>query len=337
MSKEINNKNEAKQFVLYTTDTGDVKLEVFLQDENIWLSQKMMAELFDVEVNTINYHIKEIFESKELTEDSVVRKIRITASDGKAYLTNFYNLDLIIAVGYRVNSKRATQFRVWASKVLKEYIIKGFAINDERLKQGGNRYFRELLQRIRDIRSSERNFYQQITDVYASAIDYDPGKEITKTFFATVQNKMHFAVHKNTAAELIHDRVDNLKPFVGMTSFKHDYVTKDDVKIAKNYLSEDELNKLNLLSSQFLDFAELQSMSQNAMSMSDWAEYLDKQLELLRMEVLLGAGKVSHSQALKKAEKEFETYRAREMKLLKSDFDKAAKALLVSSKSKKLK
>ena len=238
-----------------------------------------------------------------------------------------YNLDMIIALGYRVQSLIATRFRRWATQRLHEYIQKGFAMDDERLKQGGNRYFRELLQRIRDIRSSERNFYQQVTDIYATAVDYDPRSDMTKTFFATVQNKLHYAVHENTAAEVIYNRVDNEKPFVGMTNFKGDYVTKDDVKIAKNYLSEIELQRLNLLVSGFLDFAELQALDMNPMTMRDWIETLDNQIIANKRKVLTDKGNISHKEAIEKAEKEFEMYRRREMSLFESDFDRAVKML----------
>ena len=237
------------------------------------------------------------------------------------------NLDMVIALGYRVQSQIATRFRRWAPQRLHEYIQKGFAMDDERLKQGGNRYFRELLQRIRDIRSSERNFYQQVTDIYATATDYDPRSEMTKTFFATVQNKLHYAVHENTAAEIIYNRVDNEKPFVGMTNFKGNYVTKDDVKIAKNYLSEIELQRLNLLVSGFLDFAEFQALEMNPMSMKDWIEALDNQIIAHKRKILIGKGNISHKQAIEKAEKEFEIYRKREMDMLESDFDKEVKRL----------
>ena len=238
-----------------------------------------------------------------------------------------YNLDMIIALGYRVQSQVAVRFRRWATQRLHEYIQKGFAMDDERLKQGGNRYFRELLQRIRDIRSSERNFYQQVTDIYATAVDYDPRSDMTKTFFSTVQNKLHYAVHENTAAEVIYNRVDNEKPFVGMTNFKGNYVTKDDVKIAKNYLSELELQRLNLLVSGFLDFAEFQALEMNPMTMMDWIEALDGQITAHKRKVLIGNGTVSHAQAIKKAEQEFEIYRQREMEMLESDFDREIKKL----------
>ena len=226
-----------------------------------------------------------------------------------------------------MQSPVATRFRRWATARLHEYIQKGFALDDERLKQGGNRYFRELLQRIRDIRSSERNFYQQVTDIYATSIDYDPRAEITKKFFATVQNKLHFAVHEHTAAEVIYDRVDHEKPLVGMTNFKGNYVTKEDVRIAKNYLSEKELTQLNLLVAQFLDRAEFQALEQTPMTMREWIEELDRQIVFLKRKLLEGSGKISHAQAIEKAEREFEIYRSDEMRRLESDFDKAVKQL----------
>lgn len=238
-----------------------------------------------------------------------------------------YNLDMIIAIGYRVQSQVATRFRRWATERLHEYIQKGFAMDDDRLKQGGNRYFRELLQRIRDIRASERNFYQQVTDIYATSVDYDPRTDLTRTFFATVQNKLHYAIHEHTAAEIIYDRVDCDKPFVGMTNFKGDYITKDDVKVAKNYLTENELQRLNLLVSQFLDFAEFQALEEHPMRMTDWIAALDNQIISLQRKLLEGKGSVSHQEAIEKAEREFNIYRQREMAQLESDFDKMVKRL----------
>ena len=238
-----------------------------------------------------------------------------------------YNLDIIIALGYRVQSQVATRFRRWATERLHEYIQKGFTMDDERLKQGGNRYFRELLQRIRDIRASERNFYQQVTDIYATSIDYDPRCDMTRDFFATVQNKLHFAVHEHTAAEVIYERVDSDKPMVGMTNFKGNYITKDDVKIAKNYLTEQELKRLNLLVSQFLDYAEFQALEMQEMRMADWVAALDNQIIMLKRKLLEGKGHISHKQAMEKAEKEFQIYRQREMAQLESDFDRMMKQL----------
>lgn len=245
-----------------------------------------------------------------------------------------YNLDMIISLGYRVQSQVATRFRRWATELLHEYVQKGFAMDDDRLKEGGNRYFKELLQRIRDIRASERNFYQQVTDIYSTSVDYDPRAHLTRTFFATVQNKLHFAVHEHTAAEIIYDRVDSNKPLVGMTNFKGDYITKDDVKIAKNYLTEMELKRLNLLVSQFLDFAEFQALEERPMRMADWIEAHDNQILALKRRVLEGNGTVSHKNALEKAEREFSIYREREMAQLQSDFDKMVKQLPNREKKK---
>ena len=275
-------------------------------------------------------HISNIYKDNELPKDSTCKKFLQVQNEGSRSVKrniDHYNLDMIIALGYRVQSEVAIRFRIWATQRLHEYIQKGFAMDDERLKQGGNRYFKELLQRIRDIRSSERNFYQQVTDIYATSIDYDPRADITKKFFATVQNKLHYAVHEHTAAELIYDRVDNEKPYVGMTNFKGDYVTIDDVKIAKNYLSEIELRRLNLLVSQFLDFAELQALEQRTMKMQDWVQELDNQILLNRRKILEGNGKISHEDVIAKAEKEFQIYREREMKELQSDFDMLMKSL----------
>lgn len=319
--------NKENKLMLYKDDEGRISVNVRFAEEDVWLTQAQLVEIYQTSKSNVSEHIKHIFEDGELDENSVVRKIRTTASDGKPYDTKHYNLDIIIALGYRVTSPVAVRFRRWATQRLHEYIQKGFAMDDERLKQGGNRYFRELLQRIRDIRSSERNFYQQVTDIYATSVDYDPRSKMTKLFFSTVQNKMHYAVHEHTAAELIYERVDNEKPFVGMTSFKGNYVTRDDVKIAKNYLSELELQRLNLLTSQFLDYAEFQALEQNPMTMANWIEALDDQILRLRKSVLEGNGTISHAEAIAKAEHEFEIYREREMRMLESDFDKAIKRL----------
>jgi hypothetical protein len=313
------------EVIIYKSDEGSANISVRVENETVWLTIEQMSELFNKSRSTINEHILNIFKEKELLEEDTVRKIG--NSDFSTKPTNFYNLDVIISVGYRVKSVQGTRFRQWATQRLKEYIVKGFTLDDERLKNGGGRYFRELLQRIRDIRSSERNLYQQVTDIYATAIDYDPKSSTTREFFATVQNKMHYAAHKHTAAEVIYDRVDSRKPMVGMTNFKGDYITKNDVNIAKNYLSEKELTVLNLLVSQFLDFAELQALEENAMTMAEWIAELDRQLQGNRRELLTHKGSVSKQQAIEKAEKEFETYRAREMRQLESDFDKAVKEL----------
>ena len=322
-------KNE-NNIIIYQDEDGVTKVSVKFSDEDIWLTQNQIAEIYKTTQENISMHIKNIYKDGELENNSTNKKFLLVQNEGNRQVKrniDHYNLDMIIALGYRVQSQVATRFRVWATQRLHEYIQKGFTMDDERLKQGGNRYFRELLQRIRDIRSSERNFYQQVTDIYATSIDYDPRSDLTKKFFATVQNKLHFAVHEHTAAELIYERVDNEKPFVGMTNFKGDYVTIDDVKIAKNYLSEIELQRLNLLVSQFLDFAELQALEQRAMTMNDWINELDNQIIQNKRKLLEGKGKISHQEAMEKAEKEFEIYRDREMKQLESDFDKMIKML----------
>lgn len=323
----MDNKNEV---LIYEDKDGITKVNVTFTDEDIWLTQNQLAEIYKTTQQNISQHIASIYKDNELPIDSTNKKLLLVQNEGGRNVKrniDHYNLDMIIALGYRVQSEVAVRFRIWATQRLHEYIQKGFTMDDERLKQGGNRYFKELLQRIRDIRSSERNFYQQVTDIYATSIDYDPRADITKKFFATVQNKLHYAVHEHTAAELIYDRVDNEKPYVGMTNFKGDYVTIDDVKIAKNYLSEIELQRLNLLVSQFLDFAELQALEQRTMKMQDWVEELDNQILLNRRKILEGNGKISHEEAIKKAEKEFQIYREREMKELQSDFDMLMKSL----------
>ena len=304
-------------------------MSVCFANEDLWLTQNQLAEIYDTTQQNIAQHIAGIYHDNELDETTHKKFLLVQTEGTRQVKRNIehYNLDMIIALGYRVKSQVATRFRRWATQRLHEYIQKGFAMDDERLKQGGNRYFRELLQRIRDIRSSERNFYQQVTDIYATAVDYDPRSDMTKTFFATVQNKLHYAVHENTAAEVIYNRVDNEKPFVGMTNFKGNYVTKDDVKIAKNYLSEIELQRLNLLVSGFLDFAEFQALEMNPMTMKDWIETLDNQIIANKRKVLIGKGNISHKEAIEKAEKEFEIYRQREMSLFESDFDRVVKML----------
>lgn len=317
--------------LIYQDENEITKISVRFADEDLWLTQSQLAEIYDTTQQNISQHIEGIYQDKELDREATNKKFLLVRNEGTRQVKrniDHYNLDIVIAVGYRVQSQVATRFRRWATVRLHEYIQKGFAMDDERLKQGGSRYFRELLQRIRDIRSSERNFYQQVTDIYATATDYDPRSDMTKYFFATVQNKLHYAVHEHTAAEVIYDRVDNEKPLVGMTNFKGNYITRDDVKIAKNYLSEIELQRLNLLVSQFLDFAEFQALEQRPMRMQDWITALDNQIISLQRKLLTGNGKVSHKQAVEKAEKEFEIYRAREMRQMESDFDKAVKQIM---------
>ncbi|PVZ09891.1 virulence RhuM family protein [Porphyromonas loveana] len=325
MTKENNN-----HLIIYQDDSGLVKVDVRFADEDVWLMQGQLAEIYDTTQENISMHISNIYKDGELDQERTYKKFLLVRQEGRRSVQrniDHYNLDMIIALGYRVQSQVATRFRRWATERLHEYIQKGFAMDDDRLKQGGNRYFRELLQRIRDIRASERNFYQQVTDIYATSVDYDPRNDLTRAFFATVQNKLHYAVHEHTAAEIIYDRVDSEKPFVGMTNFQGDYITKDDVKIAKNYLTEKELQRLNLLVSQFLDFAEFQALEERPMRMADWIAALDNQIIALQRNLLAGKGSVSHQEAIEKAEREFTLYRQREMAQLESDFDKMVKRL----------
>ena len=342
-NKQIAKQNSFTEFLLYTTPNGKVKVEIFLRDETVWLTQKRMADLFGVGIPAINKHLKNIFESGELQEDSVISILEITAEDGKKYSTKFYNLDAIISVGYRVNSRQATHFRIWATQVLKEYIIKGFAMDDERLKNPNNifgkDYFEEQLARIRNIRSSERRFYQKITDIYAQcSADYDPNEAITKQFFATVQNKLHFAISGQTAPEIIAHRVDSKKPYIGLTSWKNSpkgAIRKTDVSIAKNYLDEKELNLLNRIVTMYLDYAEMQAQKGIVMYMKDWVAKLDAFLRFNEEDVLQDSGKVSHDVAVALAESEYEKYRVVQDRMLESDFDREVIKLL-NSENKKL-
>ena len=323
-------RNNEGHLIIYQDDNGLVKVNVRFADEDVWLTQGQLAEIYDTTQQNIALHIKNIYADKELADEATHKKYLLVRQEGYRNVQrniDHYNLDMIIAIGYRVQSQVATRFRRWATERLHEYIQKGFAMDDDRLKQGGNRYFRELLQRIRDIRASERNFYQQVTDIYATSVDYDPRTDLTRTFFATVQNKLHYAVHEHTAAEIIYDRVDSEKPLVGMTNFKGNYITKEDVKIAKNYLTEKELQRLNLLVSHFLDFAEFQALEERPMRMTDWIAALDNQIIALQRKLLEGKGSVSHQEAIEKAEREFNIYRQREMAQLESDFDKMVKRL----------
>ena len=325
-----------KDLIIYQSQNNDnVSVEVLYDNEDFWLTQKSMSKLFEVEVNTINYHLKEIFKSSELTEESVIRKIRITANDGKNYNTNFYSLDAIIAVGYRVNSKQATDFRIWATNTLKEYIKKGFVLNDELLKNGpkfGKDYFDELLERIREIRASERRAYQKITDVFEQcSYDYDKNSEITKAFYAFVQNKLHFAVTGKTAAELIYERADSEKPAMGLTTWKDSpdgKILKRDIGIAKNYLNEKELSRLNRLVTMFIDYAELMAEDEILMSMQDWVDQTNQFLLNNRRKVLNGKGKISHDVAMQKAEKEYEVFRVKQDREYVSEFDREVEKYL---------
>ena len=325
---------KSSDIIIYSTPEGDVRVEVIYSDETFWLSQKQMSELFGVEVHTVNYHLKEIFKSNELQENSVIRKIRIAAADGKSYITNFYNLDAIIGVGYRVNSFQATKFRIWSTKTLREYIIKGFVLDDERLKQGkrfGRDYFEELLERIREIRASERRFYQKITDIYAEcSIDYDPESEITRTFYKTVQNKLHWAVTGLTAAEIISGRAKAELPNMGLTTWKRSpkgKILKSDITIAKNYLNEKEIKELNRVVTMYLDYAENQAEKQVPMKMKDWIEKLDSFLQFNDYSVLKNAGAISASIAKKLAEQEYDKFRIVQDQKYESDFDRVLKKL----------
>ena len=317
------------QIILYQTDDGQTKIQVTMEDETVWLTQDQMAELFNKGRSTITEHIQNVFKEGELSEKAVCREFRRTGTDGKEYAVKYYNLDVIISVGYRVKSLQGTQFRIWATQRLKEYIIKGFTLDDERLKQGGQkvRYFQELLQRIRDIRSSERNFYQKVTDIYATSVDYRKDDKMTNTFFATVQNKIHFAIHGHTAAEIIAKRADRKIPLMGMASFKGSYITAHDAKIAKNYLTEGELKQLNLIVSMYLDFAELQATDGRLMKMADWISKLDDFLKLSERKLLTNAGSISAEVAAQKAEEEFCKYRKEQNKDCISDFDRVVKHL----------
>lgn len=321
--------SKKQDIIIYQNKDGNIKIDVQLKDESVWINRQQMAALFDRDVKTIGKHINNVFDEGELDKNSVVAKFATTASDGKTYQVEYYNLDVIISVGYRVKSVQGTQFRIWATKRIHEYIVQGFTMDDDRLKQEGarSRYFEELLQRIRDIRSSERNFYQKVTDIYATSIDYKSDTETTKRFFATVQNKMHYAVHGYTAAELIHKRADANQPFLGLTNFKGNYITQRDISIAKNYLSEDELKQLNLIVSLYLDFAELQATNGRLMKMQDWINKLDDFLKISEKKILKNAGEISHEQALDKAKSEYEKYRKEEDRKYISDFDREMKKL----------
>ncbi len=320
---------ETKEILFYKTDNGDIKVEILLFQENLWLTQAKIAALFEVQKAAISKHLKNIFDSGELKKEAVVSKMETTAADGKKYPTMYYNLDAIIAVGYRVNSKKATMFRIWANGILKEFIIKGYVMDDERLKNPenifGKDYFEEQLERIRDIRASERRFYQKITDIYAQcSADYDVNSQITKDFFATVQNKLHYAITKHTAAEIVYDKADSTKPNMGLTTWKNapdGSIRKSDVVTARNYLSETEMRSLNEIVTMYLDYAERQARRGNIMYMSDWVARLDAFLQFNEEEVLHHKGHVTAAIAREFAESEFEKYRTIRDKEYRSDFD----------------
>lgn len=332
-------RNSTAEFLIFSSQAKEKGIEVRYEDENLWLTQKMIGELFSVTKQTISEHLINIFESKELAENSVVRKFLTTASDGKNYNTQFYNLDVVISVGYRVNSKRATEFRQWATRVLKEFSIKGFVLDKKRLENGaflGEDYFEQLLEEIREIRLSERRFYQKITDIYSTSVDYNPESETTKEFFAKVQNKLHFAIHGQTAAEVIMDRANHEKNHMGLTSWKNGpggKILKSDVTIAKNYLSQDELDDLGRLVNAYLDLAERQARRKIPMTMNDWVARVDKFLEMDGSELLKNAGKVTAQFAKEFAESEFEKYRINQDRLFESDFDKILKIATSASEN----
>lgn len=326
--------NQKNDIIFYTTPTGNVRIEVVFNNETFWLTQKAMAELFGVKVPAISKHLTNIFETKELEENSVISILETTASDGKNYKTSYYSLDAIIAVGYRVNSLEATQFRIWSAKILREFIIKGFVLDDERLKQGkrfGKDYFDELLERIREIRASERRFYLKITDIYEQcSIDYNKDAGITQKFFKTVQNKLHFAISGKTAAQIIAERAGANKPNMGLQTWKNapsGKVLKGDIGIAKNYLIEKEIKELERVVTMYLDFAELQASRQIPMKMADWINKLDAFLQFNEYEILKDAGKVSHEVALKLAEEEYDKFRGIQDRNFESDFDKEIKKI----------
>jgi hypothetical protein len=323
-----NLENNSSDFIFYNSSDGNIKIQVVVDDERetIWVTQKSMAEIFDIDISGIARHLSNIYESGELQEINTLQKMQIVNSKKPV---NFYNLDVVISVGYRANSYKATQFRIWASSVLKEYMIKGFALNDDRLKQGktlfGKDYFDELLEKIREIRASERRFYQKITDLYITAIDYNPNAQITRDFYATVQNKLHWAIHQHTAAELIQERADSTKPKMGLTSYKNSgtdgKVLKSDVEVAKNYLTEDEISNLNRLVSMYLDFAENMAKRGREMTMEDWSERLNAFLQFNEYEILNNLGRISSKVAKQIAHKEYEKFRVKQDQEYESDFD----------------
>ena len=320
MESEVSNKEDNK-FIIYNSEDGQIKIEVRLEDENVWLTQNAMAQLFDTTKQNISLHIKNIFEEKELEEKTVVKENLTTAQDGKKYRTKFYNLDLIISVGYRVKSIRGTQFRIWANKLIRDYLIKGYNLNSERFKNnGGGVYFEELLEKIRDIRSSEKVFWRKILDIYATSVDYDPKNELTREFFKTVQNKIHYAVHGSTAAEVIFNRVDSNKENIGLTHFKGNMPTKAETEIAKNYLSKEELKILNRMVSAYLDVAEINALNMHPMTMKDWSKELDSFLTMTHKDILSNKGKVSHEVALKKAHEEYDKYMRKHLTQAEKDY-----------------
>ena len=327
MNKNLIIRNSTAEFLIFTTSNGQDTIEVKVEDETVWLTQKLIAKLFDVHVATINEHLKNIFKTHELEEDAVIRKFLITASDGKNYNTKHYNLEVIISLGYRINSNKATEFRRWATQVLKTFTTRGYVLDSERLKNGSYlnpQYYKDLILEIRDIRESERNFYQQITDIYATALDYDFKAPTTQEFFATVQNKLHWAIHGHTASELLIERADHTKEFMGLTNWKkapNGKILKSDVTIAKNYLSQDEIKSLNRIVTMYLDYAEDQAERNIPMTMKDWSQKLNAFLQFNERDILQNAGKVTAVIAKEFAISEFEKYKVIQDKSYRSDFD----------------
>ncbi|MBS3921326.1 MAG: virulence RhuM family protein [Deltaproteobacteria bacterium] len=333
------NDEPQSQLLLYQTEDGKTRLEVRLENETVWLTQNQMAELFQTSIPNVSMHIRNVFAEGELQPGSVVKEFLTTAADGKNYQTKFYNLDVIISVGYRVKSHRGTQFRIWATQRLREYIVKGFALDDERFKRaGGGNYFEELLARIRDIRSSEKVFWRKVLEIYATSIDYDPGEETSQVFFATMQNKMHWAAHGHTAAEIVHKRSDAARPNMGLTNWQGTKPFKGEAVIAKNYLTAKELEALNRIVNAYLEFAELQALNRKPMYMRDWISKLDDFLRLGEREILTHAGTISHEEAVRKAELEFEKFRVLQLaqpSQVEKDFDEAVKKLPKPRKPRK--
>ena len=334
----MSEKNKAENLgdiIIYQTDDGETQIDVKLEDETVWLTQAQLCELYQTSKANVSEHIKNIFTEGELDEASVVRKFRTTAADGKSYMTAYYNLDMIISLGYRIKSRIATHFRRWATERLKEYMIKGFALDDKRLKElGGGDYWKELLDRIRDIRSSEKVMYRQVLDLYATSVDYDPKSSESIAFFKMVQNKLHYAAHGHTAAEVIYERADADAPFMGLTTFAGEMPTAQDVTIAKNYLTESELKILNNLVAGYFDFAEVQAMKHNPMYMADYVEHLDRILSSTGEKVLEGSGTVSHAKAIEKAKSEYKKYQAKTLSPVEKAYLQTIKSLEKQAKSK---
>ncbi|TXE82975.1 virulence RhuM family protein [Campylobacter peloridis] len=339
----MENKLESKgEFIIYQTNDGETKIDVMFEEENVWLTQSQIVDLFKTSKSNVSEHIKHIFEDGELDENSVVRNFRTTASDGKNYSVKYYNLDMILSLGYRIRSIIATNFRKWASERLKEYIIKGFTMNDEKLKQlGGGSYWKELLDRIRDIRSSEKVMYRQVLDLYATSVDYDPKSDLSIKFFKIVQNKLHYAAHGHTAAEVIYNRADANKPFMGLTNFKGEIPTLADTKIAKNYLDNEELKVLNNIVSGYFDFAEVQAMRKNPMYMEDYINHLDSILSASGEKILIDSGKVSHKKAIDKATSEYKKYQEQTLSPVEKEYlqiirntEKSVNGVIKKSKGK---